>query len=294
MASYEVVDPEKLYRGKSYSTLVEDWFNWYLSVDADDRNFGPVVFLRSSGIPSVDKQNADRVPPELYVTNTYADDPYYDTSYANNPNVRVGGDKLQIRKDQAVFVPITVTYEVARKPFYDWGLLQESTGLTIDYGDNPPKPSQLTINGRDIESPLIKNQLDMRKFRVMTPVFTAIVPEADYGRSIKDFLEISVAPGQYAAIVEGYFVLIKNFKPAEDTYVIHCRASAPRERGGPYVAEFVYEISVEDRTEAISEGVFKKQPARNQAMIKRILAKKVAKGELTRNEVRDIIRKARL
>jgi hypothetical protein len=56
----------------------------------------------------------------------------------------------------------------------------------------------------------------------------------------------------------------------------------------------VYEISVEDRTEAISEGVFKKQPARNQAMIKRILAKKVAKGELTRNEVRDIIRKARL
>ncbi len=106
----KVVDPEKLYLGKSYSTLVEDWFNWFLSSDADKRNFGPVVFLRSKGLGSINKTDA------LNATSTYSDDPYYDRPYANDPVIRVGGDKLQIRKDQAVFIPIIVAFEVARKP----------------------------------------------------------------------------------------------------------------------------------------------------------------------------------
>jgi len=211
----------------------------------------------------------------LNVTNIYTDDPSYDRPYDNLPNVRVGGDRLQIRKDQAVFIPIITAYEVAVKPYYDWGLMQEITGLMIDNGDDPPKPEQLKIDTKAI------NIADLKRFRIMTSVFTAIVPEADYGRSIKDFLEVSVSPGQYAAIVEGYFVLIKNFTPGH-TYVIHSRASSGRERGGAYVAEILYQITVENRTKKISEGEIPfDRTSRNEAIINRLLAEKVNKGELT-------------
>jgi hypothetical protein len=42
---YEVLDPNQLHFGKSYSEWVCDWFNWFISVDADSRNSGPVVFI---------------------------------------------------------------------------------------------------------------------------------------------------------------------------------------------------------------------------------------------------------
>jgi len=271
--SYDVVDPDKLYLGKSYSNYVEDWFNWYLSADADKRNFGPVVFLRTSPIPPI--KSGDYDVARLNVTNAYTDDPSYDRPYDNLPNVRVGGDRLQIRKDQAVFIPIITAYEVAVKPYYDWGLMQEITGLMIDNGDDPPKPEQLKIDTHAIKVE------DLKRFRIVTSIFTAIVPEADYGRSIKDFLEVSVSPGQYAAIVEGYFVLIKNFSPGH-TYVIHSRASSGRERGGAYVAELLYQITVENRSKKTSEGEIPfDRTSRNEAIINRLLAEKVNKGELT-------------
>lgn len=271
--SYDVVDPDKLHLGKSYSNYVEDWFNWYLSADADKRNLGPVVFLRTSPIPA--NKGVDSDAARLNVTNAYTDDPSYDRPYDNLPNVRVGGDRLQIRKDQAVFIPIIVAYEVAVKPYYDWGLMQEITGLMIDNGDDPPKATQLKIDSQAV------NIADLKRFRIMTSVFTAIVPEADYGRSIKDFLEVSVNPGQYAAIVEGYFVLIRNLAPGH-TYVVHSRASSGRERGGAYVAELLYEITVENRSKKTSEGEIPfDRTSRNEAIINRLLTEKVEKGELT-------------
>ena len=46
-----------------------------------------------------------------------------------------------------------MAYELASAPYKDWGSLQEFTGLTIDYGDNPPDNSQLTIDGKEIMFP---------------------------------------------------------------------------------------------------------------------------------------------
>lgn len=288
MGSYDVVDPNDLYFGKSYSSLAEDWFNWYLSADADKRNFGPVVFLRTAPIPPNNKASAYSVATELSITNTYADDPFYDRPYQNLPNVRVGGDKLLIRKDQAVFIPIIIGYEVMRKPYFDWGVMQEVTGLTIDYGDDPPKREQLKIDGSAVEGASLKTDEDMKKFRILTSIFTAVVPEADYGRSIKDFLEVTVSPGQFPAIVEGYFVLLKNFTPGY-TYLIHSRASAARERGGPYVAELVYEITVDNRTKSNSVGAVPYRSPRNQAIIRRVLTEKIEKGEMTEAQVNRIL-----
>jgi len=285
---YEIVDPSELYFGKTYSGLVEDWFNWYVSADADKRNFGSVVFLRTAPIPTNTKASAYSVASEMSVTSTYADDAYYDRPYQNLPNVRVGGEKIVIRKDQAVFVPIITAYEVARKPYFDSEQMKELTGLTIDYGDNPPTREQLKIDGFPIEGESLKTDQDMKKFRILTSIFSAVVPEADYGRSIKDFLEVTVSPGVYPAIVEGYFVLLKNFTPGF-TYLIHSRASAGREQRGAYVAELVYEISVENRTKPDSVGAVPFRSSRNQAIIKRILTEKIEKGELTEPQGNSIL-----
>jgi hypothetical protein len=268
--TYDVVHPDTPYHGKSYSSLVQDWVNWYVSVDPDKRTFGDVVFLRSTPIPSINRP--DGAPTEMTVSSVYTDDPLYDKPYSNNPEVRVGGDKLQIRTDQAIFVPIIASFEFARKPFHDWGSLQESTGLTIDYGDNPPLPSQVKIDGNNINTTL-------DEFRIRTALFPVIIPEADYGRSLKDFMEESLAPGQYLAIAEGYFVLIRNLSAG--LHRIYSRASAPREKGGPYVAELLYELRVEEKPRVESRGAVDFQPPRNQALINRILKEKVVKGEIT-------------
>lgn len=280
--NYEIVDPNELYFGKSYSSLAEDWFNWYVSVDADKRNFGPVVFLRSAPIPPNSKAIAYNIATELSITNTYGDDAFYDRPYQNLPNVRVGGEKLQIRPDQAVLVPIIISYEVARKPYFDWGEMQEVTGLTLDNGDDPPKREQLKINDEDIWGKSLQTDEDMKKFRILTSIFTVVVPEADYGRSIKDFLEVSVSPGHFPAIVEGYFVLLKNFTPGY-TYTIHSRASSGREKGGAYLAELLYEINVSNTPRPDSVGAIpsKQGNVRNRSIIKRILSEKKDKGELT-------------
>ena len=49
--TYKIINPERLYLGKTYSDWTTDWFNWFLSANADRRNAGPVVFLRSRGLP---------------------------------------------------------------------------------------------------------------------------------------------------------------------------------------------------------------------------------------------------
>ena len=126
----------------------------------------------------------------------YSSDDLYPRKYTNEPNVRIGADRLQIYTDQYVFCPILVATWIATKPYHDFGFMQEYCGLTIDHGDNPPLESQLKINGDAVKLP---NGKTMRDFRVATSIFTAVVPDSEYGRSLKDLLEEEVLPGQYAA-----------------------------------------------------------------------------------------------
>ena len=83
-------------------------------------------------------------------------DTEYNLSYINDPNIRIGSDRLQIYLDQSIFIPIIVAYSFAIiEPYKDWGRMQDITGLTIDYGDNPPEEHQLTINNQDIKLHLV-------------------------------------------------------------------------------------------------------------------------------------------
>jgi len=279
---YEIFPRDQIYNGMTYSDLVENWFNWFLCTDADKHTLAPVVFLKSVGLPkdSTGTKGSETVDGQA-LSVTYPDDLYYPRKYSNDPNVRVGNDRLQIYTDQAVFVPIIVAYWVASKPFHDFGLMQEFNGLTIDYGDNPPGKDQFKIY--DFKTDISPNR-DLNDFRISTPIFTAVVPESEYGRSLKDFLEESILPGHYPAMVEGYFVLIKFNEETQDgkNYFVHTWARAPRETGGPYFSELLYEIEVKKRPEREigSRGAPGFRLARNEGAIAKLLSDKLKSGEV--------------
>jgi hypothetical protein len=306
---YGVINPYSLYAGKSYSDWTCDWFNWFLSADADSRNSGPVVFLRSRGLPnSISGSNISDVPPggETYLGSGAATEhprftpsysPSHRNAYINDPNVRIGGDRLRIFEDQAVFVPLIVAYWLRAETNTDWGTMKDFTGLTIDYGDNPPDNDQLTINGAAVDlnrRPLLRDEdrrpeglhegrLLMRDFRVGTPIFNAIVPDIQYGRSVKDFLEESpIEAGSYPAMVEGYFVLLRF---PEGNYWVHSWASAPRETQGPYFSELLYQIEVSGRPEPRGR-VTPWRPSRNERILNAIIEQKKRTGDLTASELK--------
>jgi hypothetical protein len=295
LGAYYVLDPDSPYRGRTYGDYTSDWLNWFLSADADKRTSGPVVFLRSKGVPlgleQSDKQNEEI--QQVLSGGSIGDVSGltgYSRSYSNDPNIRIGGDRLQITEDQAVFVPIIVAYWLKSSPYADWGGMQDRTGLTIDYGDNPPQTRQLTINGQPIEisiPPVVKKyegDIDpMERFRISTSVFTAIVPDAEYGRSSKDFIEETpVAPNNYAAMVDGYFVMLK-FKAG--VYWINSWATAPREARGPYFSELLYQLEVGPR-KPLQGGVSQRRPPRFDTVYSKILETKTKEGDLTDPEIK--------
>jgi hypothetical protein len=67
----------------------------------------------------------------------------------------------------------------------------------------------------------------MKNFRITTPIFMAVAPEAPHGTSIKDFLEEgSIPAGTYPASVDGHFVMLKFKNPSR--YLIHSWARCKR------------------------------------------------------------------
>ena len=281
--SYSVIDPDSIYKGRTYGSWICDWFNWFLCADADRRNSGPVVYLKSLGYPistsedSFNEGRASNVVSESTGISTPTDDPYYPRRYDNNPNIRIGRERLQINEGQAVLVPVIIAYYIASERFADLGLMRDYTVPTIDNGDNPPGSNQLTITGEPIKVPL-------DDFRILSPVFPAIIPDVEYGRSVKDILEMPEQPGNYPAIVEGYFVMLK-FKVGN--YFVHSWASGPRDRRGAYFSQLLYQIEVFPEKKP-SHIVTEFQPARNAGIIQRLVFNKQKVGELGDDDAKKI------
>jgi hypothetical protein len=269
---YKIIDPGMLYRGKGYAQWACDWFNWFVSANADKRNSGPVAYLRSQGIP---RSVEDGSQSSIDRSTQYSADPSSPKQYANEPNIRIGGDRLQIFEDQAVFWPILVGFWVGAEPYADFGYMQDYTGVVIDHGDNPPDYDQIKINKDDVVLP---QDLEMTDFRIMSSVFPAVIPEAEYGTSVKDFLEMSHPPGHYPALVEGYFLMLQ-FKPGD--HYVHSRASSPREFHGPYTSELCYHIEVLERRRPSGRATRFKRFARNEKLFSKIISEKEATKELS-------------
>jgi len=281
---YKILDPGVLYRGKGYGDWACDWFNWFVSANADKRNSGPVAFLRSQGIPqSIEDGSQGPTENSSNVSNL---DPSYAKIYLNEPNVRIGGDRLVIFEDQAVFWPVLVGFWVGAEPYADFGYMQDYTGVVIDHGDNPPDTDQIKINKDDV---ILPEDLSLLDFRIMTSIFPAVIPEADYGSSVKDFLEMSHPPGHYPALVEGYFLMLK-FKPG--IYYVHSRASSPREFHGQYTSELFYGIQVLERAQTSGRVTRFEKFARNEKLFAKIISDKEKTKELSPSQaafIRQII-----
>jgi hypothetical protein len=210
------------------------------------------------------------------------------TLYVNEPNIRIGSNRLQIFKDQALFVPVWVCYLFANAPYMDWGYMQDVLGFMIDNGDNPPETFQLTIDEEAVKLPSGSETLD--EYRIRTPIFTARVPDSPYGTSLKDFLEEGqIQPGSYPAMVDGYFVMLSNFEVGE--HWVHSWASAGRDERGvvPYFSELLFEIEVIERPPNYKHGrqtvTF---PPQFEGVAAELARKMTADGLLTQQELERI------
>lgn len=283
---YEVVEPDKLYRGKSYSDLISDWFNWFFSEDADDHNSGPVVFLRSFKAPS---EAIMEQPGETKADSQYA-------MYRNDPNVMVGDEKLEMFNDQALFFPAMLSYWVATEPYMDDGKMRAYTRTENDTSDNPPDASQITITyvtdtetkieDSDIEPIVIVGK--MSDYRIETQIFTVVIPESSQNSSFKDFIQNPLPPGSFPAVVDGYFYLLRGLQKGH--YYIHSLSRGKSDQRGDYYAEFLYHIVVHEANQRTTSPISGIIPQRNRNVITKILQDKVESKQLGKLQVDNLIK----
>lgn len=267
---YTVVPANELYRGKSYAEWISDWYNWFVSEEPDDHNRGPVVFLKSYPSPRKLKAKAEDKEPM---------DSSYKSTFINYPNLAVGNDSIEIFDDQAILAPVMGANMDAEDSATTEEYMRNWVRNQIDNGDNPPKSYQLTINGQ----PVFDDEDALHAYRVETPLFQLMIPDTEFGASLKDFMEIPYKPGIYNSVADGYFVLLKDLK--KTAYVIHCYSQGSNYGGKQrYYSEYIYHIKIlnrEGRTSSPSMGFI---PDRFTNLLKEELKEKLHNNEIEKSE----------
>jgi len=83
---YEVIDPGKLFRSRTYADYLEEFWNWLYTVNCDRYNIGDVAFLRGISFGTDPKKG-----------------------YVGGPVLNVGGNALTISIEQGLFFCNTTT-----------------------------------------------------------------------------------------------------------------------------------------------------------------------------------------
>lgn len=228
---FTVVPTSETYQGKTYSQLIGSWCNWFFMSNPDQYNQDTennIKFLRS--FPSPAKIAAyspgERIPFEG------------SPMYLNLPNVMTGPDRIVMFEDQAVFFPVILALWI-NDDDKDFGFMERWVKNENFNSDNPPLPTQFTINGL----PIISSR-EVLNYKVdSSGVFMLNIPNATYGTSLKDFVIDPSPPGTYETYCQGYFFLVKGLKP-DKTYEFYSRARGAPYSAGPYYSSFKYEIQV--------------------------------------------------
>jgi hypothetical protein len=267
---YEVVEAHGTYAGKTYSEWISDWYNWFLSKDPDEHNNGPVFFLKSYPSPRILKTK---------VEGNESSDGSYKSTFLNYPNLVVGNDSPEIFDDQAILAPVMGANMDADDPSITEEYMRNWVRNQIDNGDNPPKSYQLTIN----DQPVFDDVDELLKYRVETPLFQLMVPEAEFGSSLKDFMEIPYKPGAYNSIADGYFVLLKGLAVKE--YTIHSYSQGSNYGGKQrYFSEYLYHIKVVSRNGRTSSPSLGIVPERFTNILREELRVKRSDKEIGKSE----------
>ncbi len=225
MPDYELVPANQIYRGYSYGDLVGLWSNWIVSKYPDKANRGiPVYFLRGVDFPNKtgDSQGV---------------------AYTERAVLMTGHDKLRIPEGSAIFFGVlNAIIDSVDNPVADDTLSRLSAAdQDLVRGDNPPDPTQITIDGEPIKDEE-EQTIRVEDFLVYSPEFTLHVPDVPYGISLAPFFDIPFKhPGARPAITAGWFFLVKLNK---GTHIIHTFGKGPPVEQGIYRTEKLYEIEV--------------------------------------------------
>jgi hypothetical protein len=217
MASdYRIIAPNSLYGNKTYADYLKGFWRWLYSVDCDSNNSGDVVFLRGVAKPDSNE-----------------------SGYIGRPVVRVGDNGLTISKDQAVFFcNITTNTEAFGEREDDQEPQLRGACLADLRQSRIPDTKQILIDGKEIKLPVGSSPSD---FRTVTDEYILQVPEAQYGSTIAEYMDVVLPPDEYRCVASAYCFLIE-FDPGEHT-VYSLGQGKPWKRGD-YVSELLYEIKV--------------------------------------------------
>lgn len=230
--AFRVVPTHEVYMGKTYSSWIADWCNWFFIINPDQYNTEPwnkIKFLRS--FPSPDKI-ASFAPGERI---RYEGHPMY----RNIPNVLTGKNRIVMYDDQAIFFPVMLALWI-NSDNKDYGYMERWVKTQNSNSDDPPLSHQITVDGLPL---LPSSEISNHKIDSNGP-FPLNIPDAEYGTSLKDFVTDPSPPGWYETYCQGYFFLIDNFRAREEYYTISSRVRGAPYDVGEYFATFVYEIQV--------------------------------------------------
>lgn len=200
-SSWKLVKPCESYLGLSYSSWVQKWFQWLVGPDPDSHNNGDVVFLR--GIDS-----------------TLRNGRYF--FY-----LKFGQNRLRISENQALFLPL-VSYSADEKNEPNCDTAQKRLTLVMrlmQYGDNPPKNNQATINGKPITD--LDDSYTLKDYQFISSDFDLDVPDPtdeSYGTLLGPKMDTPlINPGISKCVVGAYAMIIKGLQ--QGRYLINSYAN---------------------------------------------------------------------
>ncbi len=218
---YHIIDPNTLYRSKTYADYLEEFWKWLYSVNCDIYNVGDVAFLRGAAIGT---------------------DPA--KGYLGGPVIKVADNALTISKEQGVFFCNVTTNTEALYEREQYSEAQLRGHCVADLNQSTmPTQKQIVIDGSPIRMP---QNINMNAFRTITSQYLLNVPDTQYGESLSPYLDVVLNPGEYRCVASGYCFLVVFDDPGLHT-IYSIGKGKPWVRGD-YFSELLYEINVLDTT----------------------------------------------
>jgi hypothetical protein len=222
---YHVINPNTLFRTKTYANYLVEFWKWLYSVNCDRYNVGDVVFLRGVTI------GTDAA-----------------TGYIGGPVINAADNALTISKEQGVFFCniTTNTEAIYEREQYSEAQLRGKCIADLNQSTIPTE-KQILIDGTPIVlHDFENNKIEMNAFRTITSEFLLTVPDTQYGESVAPYMDVVLHPGQYRCVASAYCFLVV-FDDADLHTIYSIGKGRPWERGD-YLSELLYEIDVKDTT----------------------------------------------
>ncbi|HEY6883641.1 MAG TPA: hypothetical protein VI278_06345, partial [Nitrososphaeraceae archaeon] len=178
--NYQVIGPNDVYLGRTPGEWMSEFMGWLFSINPDQHNSGPVVFLKPFPY--------ERTP---------------DYPVRNEPNLMIGKDKLQIFTDQPIMIPVLLSYWATNDPNETETMMRERIRSDMINSDELRK-DQITIDGNSIEI-----DEDIKDYLIESPLFTLSVPEDEYTKSVANMVDWPVMPGVNQSVATAYIFIVK-------------------------------------------------------------------------------------